>query len=318
MEVIQKNKKSEGKNFATVPQSKNNSLDVCEVCGSVRHVVFQNFLSIVPLEMIKSCQRDTPFHSTRKGFYSMILITKGRATETIAYQTYTFEGGTLYFIPENTLHKIQHWSEDIEGYHCSFDSEYFLLCLKNQIKLMEYPFFIPDNDPFVCLKENEMAQLVPLFDKLKHEYTNRQNYNDDLLTRLYLNALLLEVGRMYIQQSAETITHSRQEQLVSKFKRLVHAHFLTYRQVSDYADLLFVHPHYLNDMVRAITGQSASNFIYQHLLAEAKSHLVQSDDTIAQIAARLRFSDQSYFGRFFRKHAGMTPVQFRQQHTQAI
>ncbi|SUJ24672.1 AraC-like ligand binding domain [Sphingobacterium spiritivorum] len=127
MEVIQKNKKSEGKNFAAVTQSKNNSLDVCEVCGSVRHTVFQNFLSIVPLEMIKSCQRNTPFHSTRKGFYSMILITKGRATETIGYKTYTFEGGTLYFIPENTLHKIQYWSPDIEGYHCSFDSEYFFI-----------------------------------------------------------------------------------------------------------------------------------------------------------------------------------------------
>ncbi|SUJ24674.1 Uncharacterised protein [Sphingobacterium spiritivorum] len=39
---------------------------------------------------------------------------------------------------------------------------------------MEYPFFIPDNDPFVCLEEKEMAQLIPLFEKLKQEYTNRQ------------------------------------------------------------------------------------------------------------------------------------------------
>ena len=53
--------------------------------------------------------------------------------------------------------------------------------------------------------------------------------------------------------------------------------------------------------------------IRQRRLLEAKRLLSHSDLTASEIGYRLRFRDPSYFGRFFRQGAGMTPAAFREE-----
>jgi AraC-like DNA-binding protein len=102
-------------------------------------------------------------------------------------------------------------------------------------------------------------------------------------------------------------------QLVSKFRQLVEKNYLHKRKVSEYAELLFVTPHYLNDTVKEMTGKSASTYIQEQVLMEAKAQLIQTECTVTQIAANIKFSDQSYFCRFFRKMTGKSPEQYRHQ-----
>lgn len=127
--------------------------------------------------------------------------------------------------------------------------------------------------------------------------------------------ILLEAERIYNKQTLkESFSLSRQDQIVAQFQLFVNQYFLEKRQVSDYADMLHVHPNYLNDLVKEVTGFSASYFIQQQLVQEAKSRLLQTNDTIVLIADRLNFSDDSYFSRFFKKQTGYTPLQFRKIH----
>lgn len=127
--------------------------------------------------------------------------------------------------------------------------------------------------------------------------------------------ILLEAERIYNKQTLkESFSLSRQDQIVVQFQLFVNQYFLEKRQVSDYADMLHVHPNYLNDLVKEVTGFSASYFIQQQLVQEAKSRLLQTNDTIILIADRLNFSDDSYFSRFFKKQTGYTPLQFRKIH----
>lgn len=275
----------------------------------------QNFFEAVPLEKLKAMLKDKAFVSTRRNFYTLVLITRGKIRETIGYTNYEFGANTLYFIPENQLHTIENWSNDVKGYHCIFDADYFLLCLRNQVKLNHYPFFQPDKEPFMKVSETETAALLSLFHKMHFEYCNQKNHNDDLLVRMYLNILLIEIGRLYLHKhTTETTRVPRKQQLATQFRKLVLQHYLQKRQVSDYAALLYVTPHYLNDSVKEITGKPASEFIYEEMIREAKSQLIQTSNTVTQIAAELNYSDQSYFCRFFKKHTGKSPQEFRKKH----
>jgi AraC family transcriptional activator of pobA len=47
------------------------------------------------------------------------------------------------------------------------------------------------------------------------------------------------------------------------------------------------------------------------ILHEAQRELVYSTDGIKQIANLVGFVDEAYFTRFFRKHTGLTPSEFR-------
>jgi AraC-like DNA-binding protein len=286
----------------------------CDAKDVAPYQTSEGFFEIAPLKTMKRLFKKESFEPGRRQFYTIVLLTSGNARETIGHNTHSFGAGTLYFIAENQLHGLQSWSEDINGYHCIFDSDYFLLCLKNQVKLAHYPFFQLFKKPYIVLNEAEMEKIEQLFKKLSVEFCKKRGFNDDLLIRLYLNALLIEAERIYLsQRNIEEQQLSRKEQLAAGFRRLVSKHFIEYKKVSDYARFLYVNSHYLNDTIKEVTGNAASSFIHQQIIAEAKAQLIQSSDSIAVISANLNFIDQSYFSRFFKKHAGLSPQQFRQE-----
>lgn len=287
----------------------------CAECNDIEYSQDNGFLEIVALEDIQKLKNLHVGHQIRKKFYSIILLTSGEVAENIGHQHYYFGPKSMYFIPENQIHSIESWSEDLTGIVCMFDADYFLLCIKHQIKLNQFPFFQLDKVPFVNLSDQETQMMQHLFWKINLEKCQKKTFNDDLLVRMFLNIILLEAERIYNHKSIEqTYTLSRKEQLVAQFQLLVNRHFLEKKQVRDYAGMLNVHPHYLNDVIKLVSGFSASYFIHKQLIQEAKSRLLQTNSTVSVIASELNFLDDSYFGRFFKKLTGITPLQFRKQH----
>jgi AraC family transcriptional activator of pobA len=57
----------------------------------------------------------------------------------------------------------------------------------------------------------------------------------------------------------------------------------------------------------------SGHLVRQRVLSEAKRQLVFTAQPIQDIANELAFSDPSHFARFFRKHTGTTPHEFRDQ-----
>ncbi|MBB1138992.1 AraC family transcriptional regulator [Myroides sp. WP-1] len=289
----------------------------CEECCTLAHQNGAGFLEVFTLEYLAQLPAFGEGKQTRKQFYTLVLITEGQVEETIGYTKYIFTAGNMYFVGENQLHHIQQWSEGVKGFMCLFDADYFLLCLKHQIKLNSFPFFQFGQSPFIELSEREVVMMEHLFWKLNSEKCHKQTFNDDLLVRMFLNIILLEAERIYNHKRVETpFVLSRKEQLVARFQLLVNQKIQTVKQVNEYAAALHVHPHYLNDVVKEITGNSASYFIHKQLVDEIKSRLIQTSDTVAMIAGDLNFSEESYLGRFFKKQVGLTPIQYRKKHKQ--
>ncbi|MCY4779989.1 AraC family transcriptional regulator [Sphingobacterium sp. UT-1RO-CII-1] len=287
----------------------------CEECATISYESGSGFLEIAQLENLKQQQRNISGQQTRRKFYSIVLITEGEIEETIGHENYRFEPNTMYFIGESQLHVVERWSDDVKGIYCMFDVDYFLLCIKHQVKLNDFPFFQLGREPFILLSDREMGMMEHLFWKLNSEKCNKTSFNDDLLTRMFLNIILLEAERIYNKQTLqENFSLSRQDQVVAQFQFLVNQYFVEKRQVIEYAEMLNVHPNYLNDLVKEVTGSPASHFIQKQLVQEIKSRLLQTNDTIAMIAYKLHFTDDSYFNRFFKKQTGFTPLQLRKDH----
>ncbi len=83
------------------------------------------------------------------------------------------------------------------------------------------------------------------------------------------------------------------------------------RSVNHYANQLNVSPNHLNKVIKSRTRKSPSVWIDERVVLEAKVLLFQSGLTVAQIADEMGFSDQSTFGKLFRKYAGVSPTDFR-------
>ena len=258
--------------------------------------------------------------STPRHEYRITFVKNGRLSLRINDRTFSVSSNSVYFqAPGENIQFLDH-SNDFECEQLIFDTDYFLLCLKNQVKLCFYPFFQLNRMPVLKLTKSQWENLLSIKEKIAFEIVNRERINDDLLCRLYLNVLLIEIER--INDFNEADNHSplsRKHFITARFKKSLEKNFLTIRKVSDYAEKLYISPTYLNDTVKEVTGQSASEIIQERLILEIKGELIQTESNINQIAFKLGFNDTSYFCRFFKKNTGVSPQTFREtNHFQGV
>jgi YesN/AraC family two-component response regulator len=95
------------------------------------------------------------------------------------------------------------------------------------------------------------------------------------------------------------------------FLSLTQQHARTEREVAFYADKLCITPKYLSKIVKDTSGQSAPQWIDQYVILEAKQLLKHSDRCIKEISDELNFPNPSFFFKYFKKHTGLTPNQYR-------
>ena len=117
----------------------------------------------------------------------------------------------------------------------------------------------------------------------------------------------------FFHQRPETVAQSRGEQLVDGFLKLVQMHCRQERQLDFYAQELCISAKYLAATVKAVTGKTAGDWIEDYVMLEAKAMLTNTDMTISQISDHLHFPDTSTFGKYFRRHTGLSPKEFKKQ-----
>ena len=105
---------------------------------------------------------------------------------------------------------------------------------------------------------------------------------------------------------------SRADGIMKEFAELLVKHIHKETNVEFYAEKLCISKQYLSLIVKEKTRVTIGTII-SAMRAEAAARLLRDPKkTIQQIAEELSFADQSSFGKFFRKHAGLSPLKYRQ------
>ena len=107
--------------------------------------------------------------------------------------------------------------------------------------------------------------------------------------------------------------NTRKEEIAMRFIELASLHYKEEKELQFYADQLSISIKYLSNAVRSITHVPPTQFLAASLMDEAKLLLLNSNLAIRAISDRLGFSDQYAFGKFFKKHTGLSPRNFKQQ-----
>ncbi len=89
----------------------------------------------------------------------------------------------------------------------------------------------------------------------------------------------------------------------------------TSHTITQLADDLAITPVHLNRICQSVAGKSASQLVQEHILDEARKYLTYTTYSVSEIAYLLHFEYPNYFARFFRKHLGLSPTEFREGKT---
>jgi AraC-like DNA-binding protein len=246
----------------------------------------------------------------RHDFYCLFLFTRGSGRHLIDFTAFDVTPGSAFFMSPAQVHNWQ-LSEDAEGYVVFFNAGFYLLN-HAQGRLSEFPFFGYGATPHLPLAEAHRGEITALFVRLYEEYGGHAWRKEELLGS-YLNILLIKLANAYRQTNAPAGSTHLLEQL-RQLEGLIEKHYLAHKSVEDYAGWMHLSPKQLYTVCRTGLRKSPGMLLQERLLLEAKRLLVHTDLTVAQVAARLNYVDGSYFNRFFKKAAGLTPEQFREQY----
>ncbi len=101
------------------------------------------------------------------------------------------------------------------------------------------------------------------------------------------------------------------EILYQRFSALLIESYPKPRDVGWYAEALSVSPNYLARVVKQMSGRSTMDWVNEAVMTDVRTSLIHTDESIKEMAVRLGFNNPAFFGKYVKKHSGMSPKQLR-------
>ena len=175
-------------------------------------------------------------------------------------------------------------------------------------------FYYVHQHPLWSLTERSRRALLSFYDI--YDYTcNVQpgQFSTEIANSMF--CIFIQVcyqsRQVSVELSSISDTSMTTRSLGARFFKLVHENYKAHHNVSYYADILCVSSKYLAQVVRTFSTRTPKDIIDRRLAVEALFLLTKTEMNIQEISNELGFPDQSYFGRFFKRVFGLSPLNYR-------
>lgn len=250
-------------------------------------------------------------HSCRTEGGAILFCRRGSATVTVDQLRDRVTRDTLLLLLPGSILHLNERTDDFRVRFCAFSLELFS---EAAYRLDPSFFHILHEHAIIRLPDRIIEGVRNWFQMASYTYRDRGNIFRNTIIRNRLQNVLLEAfdktQRFAPDVHSQTGT-TRQADLFQRFVALVHEHCTEQREVAFYADQLCISTRYLSTIIRSVAHSTAKEFIDRSVVLEIKMLLGSTELSVQEIAYRLHFPDQSYLGRFFKKHTGVSSTEFR-------
>jgi AraC-like DNA-binding protein len=241
------------------------------------------------------------------------IVLKGSAKVNLDYVSYTVYANHLITAMPAHIVQVTEVSSDFKAQLLLLDKSF----LENFKVYKRSPSILPyihlRKNPCTPLSWEETAHIEQCFAQLDQKLKLRTHTFYQEVVQNAIVAFLLELANILSgkTESFHKPIFSRREEIINRFIQLLSEHIGKEHLVTFYAEKLFITPQYLSLVLKEQTGRPANKWIDDALIIEAKIRLKSPYTNIQQVADTLNFSDQSTFGKFFKKHTGISPTEYR-------
>ena len=232
-----------------------------------------------------------PTEPLNMNFIIIGLCTKGEVMYQLDTIKQVIKSGDILVVSDRHIVDSYQHSEDMEGLCMVLSVNFFREIIKNVSDISSL-FLFSRLHPVMSLEEEEIQTFKEYFLVIKEKISDKRNHFQKDLIKTLLLAISKEI-------------------IFTKFIKKVEMNFRHERRVSWYAKELGITPKYLSEAVSSVSHRTPNEWIDYYIILELRVQLKNTIKNIKEIAEELHFPNQSFLGKFFKDHVGMSPSKYR-------
>lgn len=254
-------------------------------------------------------------YPSRIDAFGIAFCSKGSITVKADLTPYVIGERTMFVYPGGAI--LQVVSEQEAEMQLILCEEEFVNRVNIDLKLLSRLFLAVRENPCLPLGKEEWSEISRALEELFEEgRARREDAISVEIMRMLFRTTAYRVCRVIDrrierQSGGGPVSRNRNDEHFKAFIDSLSANYIRERSVGFYADLLHLTPKYLTTVIRLTTGRTAAEWIDDYVVLEAKNLLKYSTMSIQEIAYALNFPNQSFFGKYFKNHTGLTPSAYR-------
>jgi AraC family transcriptional regulator, transcriptional activator of pobA len=223
-----------------------------------------------------------------------------------------FDGAVVVVIPAGTIHSFR-FRPETEGYVLTVNLQQLLSIVSAGHQAPIESLFAAPHAVDLTLQPTMVLRLAQQLECLLNEYRQPERNLEPI--RSWLACSVFWTVAQACAASPSAGMHCGQDlERLRQFRVLIDAHFAEHWSVERYSRELGVSETSLNRLCRRLTGSTGFDLMQRRIALEARRRLIHGPTSVIGIAGELGFKDSAYFCRFFRRHNGLSPTEFRRRH----
>ncbi len=252
-----------------------------------------------------------PSGASRTSDIIVALCTKGRSKYTANTVEQYVEADDVLMIYDGQVIDSYIADPAQKGIGLMMSPGFFHEMLKDVHELSSLILF-SRNHPIFRLTPTETANMLEYYILLKKKVNDTSNAWRKDVARHIISAMVSEMCN-----ALDRIPHCngerqmRAEKIFSDFIHLVEQNYKTERRVGWYGEQMCLSPKYLSETVKTVSRRSPNEWIDNYVTMELRAQLRNTTKSVKEIARDMNFPNQSFLGKYFKEHVGMSPISYR-------
>ncbi len=251
-----------------------------------------------------------PTEPLNMNFIIIGLCTKGEVMYQLDTIKQVIKSGDILVVSDRHIVDSYQHSEDMEGLCMVLSVNFFREIIKNVSDISSL-FLFSRLHPVMSLEEEEIQTFKEYFLVIKEKISDKRNHFQKDLIKTLLLAMFYDLSNIIYRVQNDIKPKSSKEIIFTKFIKKVEMNFRHERRVSWYAKELGITPKYLSEAVSSVSHRTPNEWIDYYIILELRVQLKNTIKNIKEIAEELHFPNQSFLGKFFKDHVGMSPSKYR-------
>lgn len=246
-------------------------------------------------------------------FLTMVCL-RGHGTVNINGRAFEVRPNDMLICHPNIILEKSMASMDLD-FRCICLSREFMqqLSMTGEGNVWDIVLFL-EKSPVLSLTSEEVKEFCQYYDLMRSRMSGKPRHHQKEMLEALLMAFLYEfrdVLERFVEIKPQAYTAGNN--VFRNFLNLLSDTYPKPRSVAWYAGELCLTPKYLSTVCKEASGETASELINRYVVKDIDLLLRKRGKSIKEICNELEFPNLSFFGRYVKKHLGLSPKQYREK-----